>query len=99
MTRNDRFDSTAMLLKDIWFAKDSIDFENKTIDWDAIESRKESIAPSSSEEILVDLATQLWTGYGKTMDMFLKLDSNSQVKVIESLRIRFGYMSEGLQSY
>jgi len=89
--RNDKFDSTAMLLKDIWFAQDAIDFENKTIDWDAIDSKKNSIVPSSSEEILIDLATQLWTGYGKTMDMFLHLDSRNQVKVIESLRIRFGY--------
>lgn len=88
---NAKFESTAMLLKNIWFAKDAIHYETEEIDWDLINTNKESIVPSSSEEILVDLAHQFWTGYGKTMDMFLQLDSGNQVRVIESIKMRFGY--------
>lgn len=89
--RNDRFDSTALILSDIWFAKEAIDYSSQTIDWDLIDKNKNSIVPSSSEEILIDLATQFWTGHGKIMNMFLQLDSGKQVRVIDAIKIRFGY--------
>lgn len=85
---NSRFKSTALILSTLWFAKDSIDYDKQNIDWTKIKFKMHEIVPSESEILRMNLAQQLWLGYGYYVDIFNRLDKENSLIVLKAFKIR-----------
>ncbi len=83
-----KFKSTALILETIWFAKEEIDYETKTIDWITIIDKKNQISPSSTELLKLDIAQQLWQGEGLLLNFFIPMNMYNRSAIFEALKIR-----------
>ena len=80
------FEAATMLLTGVWYATDHINKDTEEIDWDKIRETEGKINRSTSEEIMVEQAHDLYFFRG-ICDKLSALDRFNQRKYIEALNI------------